>query len=170
MQVRATVITTLEEEHLDALGGSLQSIAAAKAGIIHRGTLAVVGPQSRRDAVNALQIALQTIPEVRPVWVSQSALVDQGLQGEDPGDTKQVATAGPSLLPALGASPLHLSMLGGHNVLNASTAATAVSEMVAEGSVGVSQECLRTGLQRARLPGRFDIHWRSSQRGLNPSC
>ena len=168
MQVRATVITALEEEHLDALGGSLQSIAAAKAGIVHPGTLVVIAPQARMDAVGALQTALHGIPGVKPVWVSQSALIHQGLQGEgDPGGTKQVSTAGSALLPALGESPLHLSMLGRHNVLNASTVATTVSAMVTEGSVGVPQACLRTGLEKARLPGRFDIRWRPSQ-GLIP--
>lgn len=162
LQVRATVITTLEEEHLDALGGSLQSIAVAKAGIVHPGTLVVIGSQPRTDAVSALQAALKTIPGVRPVWVSQNALVDQGLQIEGTDGTKQRAAASSVLVPSLGASPLHLSMLGSHNVLNAGTTATAVAEMVSEGSVGVSQEALRTGLERAQLLGRFDIRWRSS--------
>ena len=159
--MRATAITTLEEEHLDALGGSIHTIAAAKAGIVHPGTLAVIGSQQHKDANAALQDALSKIPAVQPVWVSRKALVDCGMHLDASGGIMQIATAGSPLLPTLGEAPLSLSMVGSHNVLNAATAATILAEMGAQGCVHVPQQALRLGLQRAQMPGRFDIRWRT---------
>lgn len=167
LQVRANAITTLEEEHLDALGGSIRSIAAAKAGIVHPGTLAVIGSQDHKDADGALQDALTKIPSIQSVWVPRNALVDCGVRSEGNGCLRQSATAGPPLLPTLGASPLSLSMVGSHNVLNAATAATVLAEMASQGSVNISQEAIRTGLERAQMPGRFDIRWKESPGGTS---
>jgi hypothetical protein len=80
MQVKATVITALDEEHMEALGGSLQSIAAAKAGIIQPSTLAVIAPQPRQDAQHALQNVITSMPNVKTVWISPSAFSDAGVQ------------------------------------------------------------------------------------------
>ncbi|CAN6452641.1 unnamed protein product [Victoria cruziana] len=41
--IAASVITTIDEEHLNALGGSLESIAIAKSGIIKEGCPVVIG-------------------------------------------------------------------------------------------------------------------------------
>jgi hypothetical protein len=59
MQVRATVITAVEEEHLEALGGSIESIVAAKAGIVKPGGCVIVAPQPLHRAAQALQVALR---------------------------------------------------------------------------------------------------------------
>jgi hypothetical protein len=44
-QMQAAVLTAVGLDHVDALGGSLESIAAAKAGIMKPGVPVVVGPQ-----------------------------------------------------------------------------------------------------------------------------
>jgi hypothetical protein len=65
-QVALTVITALELEHLSALGGSLKSIAAAKAGIVKPGGVVVVARQRWPGADAALRRALE---DIRPEWL-----------------------------------------------------------------------------------------------------
>ena len=55
MKVRATVITPIERDHLAALGGSLESIALSKVGILKPGGLVVVAEQPLADAYNVVK-------------------------------------------------------------------------------------------------------------------
>lgn len=50
MQVKACVLTAMERDHMDALGGSIESIALAKAGIFKPGGLAVLARQPFPEA------------------------------------------------------------------------------------------------------------------------
>jgi hypothetical protein len=45
-QLQTAVLTAVGMDHVDALGGSLESIARAKAGIMKAGVPVVVGPQA----------------------------------------------------------------------------------------------------------------------------
>ena len=49
------MITTIERDHLAALGGSLESIALSKAGILKPGGLVVVAEQPLADAYNVVK-------------------------------------------------------------------------------------------------------------------
>jgi hypothetical protein len=49
-QMQVAVLTAVGLDHVDALGGSLESIAAAKAGIMKPGVPVVVGPQDSRSS------------------------------------------------------------------------------------------------------------------------
>lgn len=69
-----TVITSLEYEHVAALGGSLQSIAAAKAGIVKPDGVVVVAPQHTAGASDALHAALEQIGPATCEHVSQSVV------------------------------------------------------------------------------------------------
>jgi folylpolyglutamate synthase/dihydropteroate synthase len=60
LQVALTIITAIETEHVEALGGSLESIAAAKAGIVQAGGTVVVAEQGI-SSMAALNEALRTI-------------------------------------------------------------------------------------------------------------
>ena len=72
-QVMMNVITTLEYEHVQALGGTLASIAAAKAGIVKPGGTVVVAAQHVQGASVALQDALAQVAPSVCVHASQSA-------------------------------------------------------------------------------------------------
>lgn len=77
--MKATLITALEREHLAALGGSIESIALAKAGIVHPAGLAVVSPQPLQEAQAALKAAFQQLHTVQTSWVTPRALEDAGI-------------------------------------------------------------------------------------------
>jgi hypothetical protein len=49
-QLQLAVLTAVGMDHVDALGGSLESIAAAKAGVMKPGVPVVVGPQERASS------------------------------------------------------------------------------------------------------------------------
>ena len=72
-QVMMNVITTLEYEHVQALGGTLASIAAAKAGIVKPGGTVVVAAQHVHGASAALQDALEHVGPSVCMHASQSA-------------------------------------------------------------------------------------------------
>ena len=82
LQVALTVITALELEHVDTLGGSLQSIARAKAGIVKAGGAVVVAEQAFPGARAALAAALQAAGAGSVTWVSGDA-APCGTRGED---------------------------------------------------------------------------------------
>eukprot|EP00959_Pyramimonas_sp_CCMP1952_P261442 5466318-Pyramimonas_sp.AAC.1 len=50
----ASVITTIDEEHLDALGGSIRSVAQAKAGIMKSGCANITGQQVKEEVGEVL--------------------------------------------------------------------------------------------------------------------
>lgn len=79
MQVKVTIITALEREHVAALGGSIESIANAKAGIVHAGGHVVVSQQPLPEARQALMTALAQVQNVKISWARSSALSDDGL-------------------------------------------------------------------------------------------
>jgi folylpolyglutamate synthase/dihydropteroate synthase len=60
LQIALTVITALEMEHAAALGGSRESIAAAKAGIVKLGGIVVTARQPVPGFDRALREALDT--------------------------------------------------------------------------------------------------------------
>lgn len=98
MQVALTVVTALEEEHLQALGGSLESIAAAKAGIVQPGGTVLLARQPFPGAAEALErslrqqapgrvlVATQCCPVVAaPVrWVDGHRALPSGIFDQSP--------------------------------------------------------------------------------------
>jgi folylpolyglutamate synthase len=81
-----SVITTIDAEHLDALGGSIQSIAQAKAGIMKRGCANVVGQQIEEEVFGILSrhadavgaTLLNAAEEVSVLPVNVQAEVEEG--------------------------------------------------------------------------------------------
>lgn len=53
-QLQAAVITAVGDDHREALGGSMQSIAAAKAGIIKTGRPTIIAKQPHAEAKEVL--------------------------------------------------------------------------------------------------------------------
>ncbi|CAN1180719.1 Dihydrofolate synthetase [Linum perenne] len=120
----ASVITTIGEEHLAALGGSIESIAMAKAGIIKQG-------RPVRGTIKGLGMA-----ECRPCQVNDIEIQVQQLV---------------SLSVKL--SDFNLQMLGKHQLQNAVTAACTTLCLRNQGWK-VSDESIRAGLENTRLLGR----------------
>ncbi|KAI4363661.1 hypothetical protein MLD38_019850 [Melastoma candidum] len=156
----ASVITSIGEEHLDALGGSLESIAVAKSGIIKQGRPVVLGgpflPQIERIlrqkalAMNAPVVSASdastrsTIKRVEVVNGRLYQLCDMVLHVH--GDSQ----------PCVELLDLKLSMLGGHQLQNAATAICAVLCLRDSGWI-VSDLSIRAGLEQTFMLGRNQL-------------
>ncbi|VFQ72671.1 unnamed protein product [Cuscuta campestris] len=156
----ASIITTIGEEHLDALGGSLESIAVAKSGIVKDGHPLVLGgpflphiEQILRDKANSVSSPVVSVSD--PGNKSFLKRLSQTC-----GITHQVCDI---LLHIDGDLPLsvelfdvRLRMLGSHQLRNAVTAVCAALCLHNKGW-RLSDASIRAGLECAILPGRSQI-------------
>ncbi|XP_058182695.1 dihydrofolate synthetase isoform X1 [Rhododendron vialii] len=151
------IITTVGAEHLDALGGSLESIAIAKSGIIKHGRPVVLGGPF--------------LPHIEHILRDQaSSLSSTVLSACDPGNKS--AIRGFSKLygkPCQSCDiviqiekdfqlfielfDVRLSMLGSHQLQNAATA-TCASLCLRDQGLKVSDGSIRSGLEHTCLLGR----------------
>lgn len=119
-----SVITQIGLDHTAELGNTIFKIAREKAGIIKPGVPVV----SQTSDMNVQNILIRTAAEQGCRFIDASAVCDNYRGFE-------------------------LAMKGGHQIMNAATAAEAVKAA----GIEVSDEAVRAGLAAAYLPGRFDI-------------
>ncbi|CAK8570272.1 unnamed protein product [Lathyrus sativus] len=156
----AAVITTVGEEHLAALGGTLESIAMAKAGIIKQGCPLVLGGSflphieqiirekavttdspvvSAYDAGNSLAVKSFSILNRKPCQICD-------LEIQTVKDLKLSCKL----------RDLKLQMLGDHQLQNAATA-TCVALCLRSLGWMISDESIRCGLESTYLLGRSQL-------------
>ncbi|KAI4378163.1 hypothetical protein MLD38_015684 [Melastoma candidum] len=168
----ASIITSIGEEHLDALGGSLESIAVAKSGIIKQGRPVVLGgpflPKIERilrekalamnsPVLSASDASTRTsIKRVEVVNGRLYQLCDMVFHVH--GDSQ----------PDVELLDLKMSMLGRHQLQNAATATCAVLCLRDSGWI-VSDSSIRIGLEQTYMLGRNQLLTSSqaSALGLN---
>jgi dihydrofolate synthase/folylpolyglutamate synthase len=138
-------ITTIELEHTDKLGDTLEQIAAEKAGVLKPGVPAVIGalPEPARGTVDAHARALGT-----PLaWLGKDFAVE--LLGADASGLRLRLRDGPLELEA------GVPVLGEHQAANAALALACVRR------AGVPDATLAAtaarGFAGARLPGRAEL-------------
>ncbi|CAN1267635.1 Dihydrofolate synthetase [Linum perenne] len=146
----ASVITTIGEEHLAALGGSIESIAMAKAGIIKHGRPTVIGgpflPQI--EQIIRDRAAMMSSPVVSASGDGIRAAI-KGLGVND----IEIQVQQLIFKQSLELSDFNLQMLGKHQLQNAVTAACTTLCLRNQGW-RVSDESIRAGLENTRLLGR----------------
>jgi dihydrofolate synthase/folylpolyglutamate synthase len=136
----ATVITRIEEEHLDVLGPTLRDIAWNKTGIIKQG-VPVVSVTQRPEVAAVIEAEAQT---------AGAPLLNEGrdwsVTAENTGIRVQVGDV----------SPLHFrcSLPGAHNLGNIGAALISVG--TATGNRSLSASIVSDTLSTIRIPGRFD--------------
>ena len=153
------VITNIGLDHTDALGDTLEKIAANKAGIIKTGCTAVVYRGS--DAVEAVyeQVCREKNVKLVKADFESLQLRSHSLEGQvfDCGSRKNI------LLP----------LLGDHQLHNAAVVLSLVDALKEKGWE-ISEQNIYDGLAQVRWPGRFDIVGRSPlfiiDGGHNPQC
>lgn len=150
------VITAVDKDHLKALGGSLQSIAEAKAGIMKPERPVVIAKQPCPEALEVLQWHAKQLncPVIRPHDVIE-LIAKQTLQ--ENGTMVQSIAAQPHALPWMQPTELRLSLLGRHQLDNAAAAIAAAHVVREEGLGNISQDSVIAGLQQAALPGRIQV-------------
>lgn len=147
-----SVITSIDYDHQEFLGNSLAQIAQEKAGIIKRGT-PVVAYTGHAAADRVIQQKCVTLKS--PCYFLK--------QDFRPKKSRMDWENKEQIFSYCGIKnnycDLHLSLLGAHQIRNASLALAAI-ELIGtkrNGNYAVSEEALRHGLESARWVGRIDI-------------
>ncbi len=140
------VITPISLDHTEMLGDSTEQIATEKAGIIHAGSVAVIGIQQPE----ALAVLLERCAEVgaRPL-----------VEGRDMAVTdRRLAVGGQLVTFATRAATYEdvvLPLFGEHQAHNALLALTAVEAFL--GGRALDAEVVRTGFAAVDSPGRLEV-------------
>lgn len=155
----AAVICNIGLDHTEFLGGTLEEIAGAKAGIIktdcdavlYRGAPSVEAVfESRCEAVGA-RLHKADFDAIRPRG--------HGLEGQT--------------FDAAGYENLFLPLLGEHQMKNAAVVLKTVEVLRSRGW-NISEQNVRDGLKNVRWPGRFELLCRKPlflvDGGHNPQC
>ncbi|KAJ8630782.1 hypothetical protein MRB53_024105 [Persea americana] len=153
----AAVITSIGEEHMAALGGSLESIAIAKSGIVKYGRPLVMGGPFE--------------PHIEGILRQKASLMNSPvISASDPGIQRIVKSVGrehdiiyqscdlimqveKDLQLFLELCDLRLQMLGSHQLQNAATASCIALCLRHQGWI-VSDKAIRSGLERTYMLGR----------------
>ncbi len=155
----AAVITNIGLDHTEYLGGTLEEIASAKAGIIKPGSAAVIYRES---------------PSVEAVFEARCRAVGATL---DKADFDSIRLIEHSLegqtFDAAGWPALRLPLLGAHQLCNAAVVLKTV-EVLRRRGWAISEADVREGLAEVRWPGRFEVLRREPlflvDGGHNPQC
>lgn len=153
------VITNIGLDHTEALGDTLEEIAANKAGIFKEGSYAVVYRGSADvEAVYDNICREKNIP-LRKADFDTLRLRSHGLDGQvfDCGNRKNI----------------HLPLLGDHQLHNAAVVLSIMDTLIEKGWK-ITEENIYEGMADVSWPGRFDIVSRDPlfiiDGGHNPQC
>ncbi len=145
VQADVSVLTRVMREHTAQLGPTIAAIAETKARITHPGSPLVIAPQ---DAT-----AYPPIRRVAHEIGSPLHLVGDGLVVQHIDATQAILTCD----LALGDrhfDQLAIGLPGEHQIENAAAAITAARALAARG-LDVTDDAIRAGLRRVRVPGRL---------------
>ena len=140
------VITSINLDHTEVLGGTLAAIASEKAGIIKPGAMVISAPQPE-EAARVIEAACRQ---------QTAGLVKVGREvtweGHGLADGRQrLAVTG-----RLGSYRLSLPLLGRYQQENAAVAVAAL-EVLADKGFNISRQSIIGGLDTVSWPGRFQV-------------
>ena len=133
---RLSVITPVDFDHEAYLGGSLESIAGEKAGILKAGVPAVIAPQRS---------------EVMPVIESRAVELRVPLTRASEWRIEQLELDRRASRFRAKVYEIHCPLAGEHQVMNALTAAVALD------CLGVPRATIENGIRQTRWPGRLEL-------------
>ena len=142
-----SVITTIGIDHAASLGGTLESIASEKAGILKPGVPAVLAGGNERAVENVFR------------QHAEAQGVDLFYAGDGVIHIKRQDLHGQAFdlsTQNMIFEDLEISFLGKHQLINAATAVQAVHLLVAAGFM-INEKAVRSGLAQARWPGRMEL-------------
>ena len=147
-------ITSIDFDHEQYLGGTIEAIAREKAGVIKRGVLCVLAdnPQAVSDVVVAACRAAGADFVSAPVATSVQAEMTDGRT------RLHLRTASHDYGPVL------LGLRGRHQIGNAVTAVRLMEELTARHIFNISADAIRTGLTDVEWPARLEVRsWRGHE-------
>lgn len=146
LEPAATAITAIGLDHTETLGGTLEAIAAEKAGIVKPGVPLIAAAQP--PAVAAV-LARAAVAAGAP-FVSAPGRARVRALVTGPGGSRFETKLAP-----WGPLSLEIRLAGRHQVENAGVALAVLAEL-ARGGVDLPAAAVREGLARARWPGRLE--------------
>ena len=151
----AAVITSIDFDHQDLLGETLESIAREKAGVIKPGIPVVVGPVA--PGAHAVIEAVCRERGARLVNVASQVRVSADTPAPSGATTLTIEGEGYRL------DRVELALRGRHQIANAAVAFCLMTELASLG-VRLDPWSMRAGLAEARWPGRLErITWRGAE-------
>jgi dihydrofolate synthase / folylpolyglutamate synthase len=147
------VITNIGWDHTNLLGNTLSSIAFEKAGIFKTGTIGVTAEQGEESLAVIRRVAQERDIPLHQVCPADAPDVDSAFviyQRDTEGNLHLRLPSG--ILP-----PLRLALRGAYQSANAATAAAVVEILRRERDIPIPEKSLITGLEKATLPGRFQL-------------
>jgi dihydrofolate synthase / folylpolyglutamate synthase len=144
---RVAVITTIELEHTELLGPTVEAIAGEKSGILHPGMTAVVGhlPPGAAAVVGSAADRAGV-----PLWRLGREVMFDHRELSERGQRLDV------LLPATTVTGLQIPLWGTFQAENVALAVAAASRFLTAIGHPFSPEAAREGLAEVRWPGRLE--------------
>lgn len=141
-----SVVTSIDLDHQNILGNTIEEIAAEKAAIIVSGARAVIGRQQREAAGEVLmRRCLETA--VLPVFANQPAAIKTSDYGRVTFDYESSHTNYTRIM---------LGLRGRHQADNAAAAIEA-AEILSESGFPIAREAIIKGLREVSWPGRLEM-------------
>jgi dihydrofolate synthase/folylpolyglutamate synthase len=140
------VITSVSLDHTAILGDTLEQIAGEKAGIIKPGVRVVIGPQP--PPARSVILAVCRRRQAEPVMVGE----DVTWQARDRDSTGQSFL----IRGRLGEYPLHMPLLGAHQLENAASAVAALESLQEQG-YSIPRPAFAQGFSRVSWPCRMEV-------------
>ena len=146
VQPRACVITSISLDHTHILGDTLREIAYEKAGIIKRGSVAVMGPQAPevrpviQEVCRELQVSLVSVESECSWTKGESDLEGQSFRLSTP----------------WGTFDLWIPLLGRYQLENAATALATLQVLDQQG-LTISHDAVARGFRSVRWPARLEV-------------
>jgi dihydrofolate synthase/folylpolyglutamate synthase len=145
-----SVITSIDFDHQNILGSTIEEIAAEKAAIIVPGTRAVIGRQAHQTVIEVLmRRCLER--SVLPVFANAPSAIETPIHSEDRGRLVFDYESSRSTY-----SRIALGLLGRHQADNAAAAIEA-AELLSELGFPITRENIIEGLREVAWPGRLEL-------------
>ncbi len=141
------VITTVELEHTELLGPTVEAIATEKAGIFHRGMRGILGELPAEAAAAASRVADR---EGVPLWMLGRDVHARRTELGPDGQLVDVS------VPGLSLEGVHVPLLGGFQVGNTALAVAASARYLDAVGATVDPEAVRRALARVEIRGRLE--------------
>jgi len=141
-----SVITSIDFDHQNILGNTIEEIAGEKAAIIVQGARAVIGRQHHQSATDTLmRRCLDT--GVLPVFVDEPAAIETSDFGRSTIDYESSQT-----------KYVHITLgLRGRHQCDNAAAAIETAELLNESGFAIPREAIIKGLRDASWPGRLEL-------------
>lgn len=143
----ASVLTTIDYDHIDVLGDTLEQIAYQKAGIIKENSIAVSYPQNEE----VLGIIKKEV-ELKKGKLYRFLMEDISIKEVTEYGTTFDFNYGDQVIKGI-----NISMLGEYQIYNASLAATTLLVLRDKGLVEITDDHIKEGLRETKWPGRLEV-------------